>query len=263
MNWQTQVYNNSISIVDRLMDGEKFPEPEVKMSERAACLAKSAEKHSHFLFDAYPEGKLDPKVVFILTYHGSSQDVSDRESKIAEIIKDAVDNDFLTSNDTFLSEGNNGRLLYETPTNVHVPGVFPFYVQKNGNGSRNLFAYKKGKWLERVFQYLKCEKIPFYFRDNRDLQDDIHQYGSEVAAALKKLRLEKSYADKFEQAVAKLIDTNITRTIEHFLPAILKHVGHGRVVQVFGLNDYNLGVIPETLKERNISYMAFAPKRIK
>ncbi|MBW2995203.1 hypothetical protein KY312_02535 [Candidatus Woesearchaeota archaeon] len=264
MNRELELYKSSKTFFKKLKAGAPMPDAMKGMaiSEYTARLRNLAEENEHFSFDAYSSEKVfTPDVVLILSAHGYFFEVYKQEAQIAGMVRGAMDLNLLTSNDSILIEGTNGKLSYEAPDKNPDPRYFPHYIDTNNE--RLLVGERKGRCIDLLFDDLKAKKMPVHFYDgDKELLKKFHKYDNEVNDLIQLAKYNPELRPQFAETVANLINTNIERVSEYFVPAILKHQKNGRVWQIPGLLDYNVGVISEKLKENGISYLALAPKKI-
>jgi hypothetical protein len=248
---------NEGQFTDALMDKLKAG----TASESEKKIREIAESENHFVYDCYPAKSVsEPRAVFILNAHGSFHEVSKREQQIASILEKAINQELLCETDTLLEEGQVGRLSNTLPEKVNMPGLFCYYIENNG--IKTMYGDAKGRHTELAFENLAKSKIPIYFCDNMQEIEAVKSLSRKTAELERKLKNHASVRDKYEQTASELIEHSIARVETGFAPGILDALKRGKVWHVLGLNDYTLGVIPRILQEKQIPYIAIAPKQI-
>jgi hypothetical protein len=263
---QLGLYMRCMNILLKLQIGRELPDALKEMRSRgydtsgyADEIAAIAERANHFVYDAYPpNARFEPDVTFLLHVHGDFCQIPRQEREIADMIKNALANQLITEKDTILLEGTKGELLYDRC--AQIPGFFMHGIESDGK--KGLIAVAQGRFLELCFDELGRRKMPVFFCDSKKLVDKVNKYSQQIIYFDRLSRKDARYETFFERSVDITMDTMVERARGHFLPAIVEHAKHGRVLQVFGMHDYNIQIIPEALKEQGISYMAIAPKSV-
>lgn len=250
-------YINLMSLIQSIERG-KSEAAEVPHNCFNAKLEQAAKNHNYSVHDLYPAGIQEAEVVIIARADNQRDDAD-----IADLFREMGKNGLFKDKSRVIAEGADGELRYDREAVYDHLNNFTVAVDTS-EGNEKSYSFKKGHFVERLFDCFKEHEISAGFgeesgmlKDHRiGLALDINELSDKLKVNPDGKRMQEELKNKINDYMGQL-DIK-SRLFRHLVAGSAKY---GKVYFVADIEDYALGSVANELKERKIPYIALIPDR--